>query len=862
MINFAIKSSFKKIIKSIMDFVKINIPDNYKRQFQEKIDKLNYHRIKFITGVLFLMGIIFVIIGIGYYYRILYIAFTLFMLICLCLFLLIRPGGRFFLVLKFIYQYIMPMILMVWGICLSFLDHHLIAYLITIFLISLILLIKPLKMFIIYLIPYVFFIILAPNYFSYRLLLSYYINISVMLIFGLIISNMFLKSKLKNYLNQQKIKDNNDKLKVINKKLAKRTAHIKSILNNAGQEFISFGKDLIIRQDYSSECKGIFFDDLNNTYFPDLLYPDNEEQRELIIKILKRVAGVEEEERDVYLSLFPDEISVNNKNLKIEVKIINNIEDLSYMVIITDITEKRTLENKMEEERRTLKMVVKAVVSYDDFFTCIREYRKFCKENIYNIIENSDNTEAALSKIFKRIHTFKGDFSQLNMLEAAERLHKFEEELHYLNKQGESISKSSLKNTFRKENMLDWIKKEFNLLKDVLGDQFFNKEGILMIESSKLVEIEKKMVQFLSQRECQVLIPELRKLRYKPFSNLLESYKDYLKKLSLKLEKPINPLVIEGGDMLVDPDVYCDFVKSLVHVFRNIMDHGIESTFERMVNEKEDEGNIACNVKENNSSIILKIKDDGAGIDSDKIKSTALKKGFINKTEYESITDKEAVMLIFKDKFTTRNEVSKLSGRGVGLAAVKNELDKLGGRVEVITQKNKGTTFEFTLPYNKIDSALDISPVKTMNYLVKRTKEYLISDLNVNFDIFKETKITFTEKLNLNYFTISIRVKGLIHYMFILSADEKFASTVFDNILIDNEMEYKEEYLIDSIAEVSNIILGNSIKMLFGDDEVVFMETPLTISSQIASICTESSIYKYELFSDRGNITLGLLELN
>ena len=146
-------------------------------------------------------------------------------------------------------------------------------------------------------------------------------------------------------------------------------------------------------------------------------------------------------------------------------------------------------------------------------------------------------------------------------------------------------------------------------------------------------------------------------------------------------------------DILVKENIK-PFIKSLVHVFRNSVDHGIENPDDRLLKEKDEAGTIVCKFKEKNNKLHIIISDDGMGLDSVKIKEVAINKGI----DTTSLTENELYKIIFNDNFSTKTTVSEISGRGVGMSAVKNELDKLNGVIEITSQKDIGTTFEFIIP--------------------------------------------------------------------------------------------------------------------------------------------------------------------
>ncbi|MDP4095044.1 MAG: ATP-binding protein, partial [Bacillota bacterium] len=191
----------------------------------------------------------------------------------------------------------------------------------------------------------------------------------------------------------------------------------------------------------------------------------------------------------------------------------------------------------------------------------------------------------------------------------------------------------------------------------------------------------------------------LKKMRYSSLCEMLSIYPEYVQRLAGRLEKSIVPFNIEcSQDIRVDAEKNEEFIRSLVHVFRNAVDHGIESYEERAAQNKEMDGRICCSVQKVNHGFKILISDDGRGIDAEAVKQAALKNQLITRQEAENTSLEDSVMLIFKDGVTTAAGNKGLSGRGEGLASVKMQTELLGGTVEVNSKPGRGTVFVFNIP--------------------------------------------------------------------------------------------------------------------------------------------------------------------
>jgi two-component system, chemotaxis family, sensor kinase CheA len=179
---------------------------------------------------------------------------------------------------------------------------------------------------------------------------------------------------------------------------------------------------------------------------------------------------------------------------------------------------------------------------------------------------------------------------------------------------------------------------------------------------------------------------------------MMKLYPDYIEQLANRLSKEVNIVKIVGGDFLVDISIYKNLVSSLIHIFRNAIDHGIEDTEERISKNKSEVGCITCNIDLKDKQIIIDISDDGKGIDLEKIKETSIEKHMKLKEELETMSEEELIDFIFIEEFSTRKNPNELSGRGIGLPSFVHELKKLNGSVKVITKAEVGTSFIIMIP--------------------------------------------------------------------------------------------------------------------------------------------------------------------
>ena len=188
----------------------------------------------------------------------------------------------------------------------------------------------------------------------------------------------------------------------------------------------------------------------------------------------------------------------------------------------------------------------------------------------------------------------------------------------------------------------------------------------------------------------------IRNLRLLPLSTIFNLFPRMVRDLSKQLGKEIE-LTIEGGDISVDKRILEEIKAPLTHIIRNAIDHGIETPQERIANNKPPKAQLLLKGSQNNSRIIIEVIDNGRGLDIKKIEATALKRQVCTESELLTMTPQQIQSLIFAPGFSTRSEVSEISGRGVGLDVVRENVERLKGTVQVESTWGVGCKFQLSL---------------------------------------------------------------------------------------------------------------------------------------------------------------------
>jgi two-component system, chemotaxis family, sensor kinase CheA len=193
------------------------------------------------------------------------------------------------------------------------------------------------------------------------------------------------------------------------------------------------------------------------------------------------------------------------------------------------------------------------------------------------------------------------------------------------------------------------------------------------------------------------LLDEAKGLLMNPCSSLFNGFPVLVRKLARQLGKQVE-IDITGGDIELDKRILGELKDPLIHLLRNSLDHGIESPEERQAKGKSAKGSLHISAAQVDRMVELRLADDGRGIDSSKVKASAVKQGILSQEEAGKLLAHEALRLIFKSALSTSSTITEISGRGLGLAIVEEKIQQLGGTIEVETVFGKGTTFVLRLP--------------------------------------------------------------------------------------------------------------------------------------------------------------------
>ena len=238
----------------------------------------------------------------------------------------------------------------------------------------------------------------------------------------------------------------------------------------------------------------------------------------------------------------------------------------------------------------------------------------------------------------------------------------------------------------------------------VLLDKLMNVVGELVLTRNQLLQHassqnDSQLVN-LSQRLNLVtseLQEGLMQTRMQPIRNAWATYPRLLRDLEKKTGKKVTP-ILKGGDTELDRSLLEAIRDPLIHLVRNAVDHGIESPEARRAAGKPEAGTLTLSAYHESGNVTVEITDDGKGLDSEKIIRRALEAGLLHPDQVDALSEREKIRYIFQPGFTTAETVNDLSGRGVGLDVVRNNVERIGGSIDIKSTPGQGTTFKLKIP--------------------------------------------------------------------------------------------------------------------------------------------------------------------
>ena len=313
------------------------------------------------------------------------------------------------------------------------------------------------------------------------------------------------------------------------------------------------------------------------------------------------------------------------------------------------------------------------------------------------------------------------------------------------------------------------------------------------------------------------------KTRMVPIRKVFAKFPRLVRDVSNKLGKQVR-LELRGEDTEVDKSVADELGDPLVHLVRNSMDHGLEVASERQGNGKSPEGYVRLTASQEGNSIVIRIEDDGRGLQVQKIKQKALEKGLVTEADLATMGPREIMNLIFLPGFSTADQVSDLSGRGVGMDVVRTNISRMNGSIELDSEVGLGSCITIKLPLTvaiiqalmvEVECCTFAIPLASVIEAVKVTKEEIKT---INGQAVLNLRERILPLLHLSEkFQIPVNSETDECYVVVIAIGERRFGVVVDRL------RAQEEVVIKSLGEFLAEVTGVAGATITGDGKVVLI---------------------------------------
>ncbi len=626
---------------------------------------------------------------------------------------------------------------------------------------------------------------------------------------------------------------------------------VNDLLDNGKQGFLSFDEHLKCEASFSNECTRIFrLNDITKLDISELLFETSVQDKELFCEGIKRTIQTKDTAtKDIFLSLLPKEQIINGIPIKIECKALANNR---FMLILTDITKTKDLKEILEHQNKIQNMIVAVASNKNDFMEIKDSFEEFT-----NNLSNQDNiSDTIIKSILRELHTFKGVFVQKNMIHIPQTIYELELKIKVKNSNDEIIA------AIQDSNLQASFNEDIKIINSILGEWFLHSQKLINVNTDAIDEIELGLtaihdsMQIREQKDIDDVITKVQRLKYRSLQRMLSPYISHVKQMSAKLEKEVHHLEINGDSSVKIAPKFKEFISSLVHLFNNCIDHGIESIDKRATLDKDEFGTVTCSYQVIADTLMIQIGDDGAGIDIQKLSSSVIDKGIKTQEELNLMDDEEKAKLVFKDSVSTKEEISSISGMGVGMGAIEEHLLKLNGNYTINNKANKGVTFTFYLPLNihKDKYILSINKCTNIcNIITEQIKIFMQDTLSLDLQNIIEIDDIIIEN---NYAQVDLYdgFNGSIIVIYSNDIKSILAKTLIPSDFNEEDANWMAQELPD---EILNTVVGLSLQELERDFGIVRMSPPVHHDNfyLMDSIKKSKNKYIQEIQTSLGKIT-------
>ncbi|MBT3982177.1 MAG: PAS domain-containing protein [Bacteriovoracaceae bacterium] len=480
------------------------------------------------------------------------------------------------------------------------------------------------------------------------------------------------------------------------RELQKANQFVTAMVNSLDQGLFVFNDEGNCLPNYTKACEDIFDTSPKGKKLWDVISTGEQDCETLI----KWTSGLFQEIipfKD-YAELGPQKIELDDKFIKLDYfPMRDEDENLEAVVTVaTDKTKEHTAECEAKKNKEYVQMVLKLVQNKEQFLGFVSDSKKMIHQMELSITKLKQG-ENDLPNLLRYLHSIKGGAGIFNIQKVQEMAHDYETDLeeHAEDEDFKSYLPTLEENI---QNLGNKLKEFYAESAGFLGKSVIDGKNRVEITVDQLKKFSEKMGNSIQDRE---LVQEFEEIFIKePIYKFFTSYSEMIMDMAKDQGKCANPIKFEGGDVRINPETFSELFNTLVHAFTNAIDHGLEPTEQRVELGKDPKGNIIVRfsrLRQGEISFLhIDIQDDGSGVDPQKIKEKLIATG--REDIASSETDHQLIQHIFDSQFSTKEQVSKTSGRGVGADAIRNVVEEMGGVIEVSSTLGRGSLLSIVVP--------------------------------------------------------------------------------------------------------------------------------------------------------------------
>lgn len=372
------------------------------------------------------------------------------------------------------------------------------------------------------------------------------------------------------------------------------------------------------------------------------------------------------------------------------------------MMIATDKTREREAQVRADHEQAQSDMVVRMMKNKNQFLSFVWDTRQLIAELKQEASKNNPQ-DVNIGLILRGFHTIKGGAASFCIVAIKNLVHRYEAELVWILPMVKNERPGEDSGFIRQLNhRIDSIDRHFEGfladMKKLVGISPDSMERSVEVPMSKLIGFGQELSSAAVPKDVRERF--MQSFLLEPIQKFFSHFDGIVSLIAGNQSKRVEPITFVGGDIKILSKPYSRLFGSLAHGFRNAVDHGLETPLERTKSGKDINGKIGVifgrKVEGSQSFLTIEIEDDGRGIEAQVIRQKLKELG--REKEAEKLSDHQVLQYVFDSGFTTRDYVSDLSGRGVGLDAVRAAAKKLGGTAEIFSTLGKGTRLVVTVP--------------------------------------------------------------------------------------------------------------------------------------------------------------------